>query len=225
MGELLSNAEFWKAITSLAWPIAALILFFSLRKHVAPLFRRDNLTIKVAGLEVSVKDAAESLGTQVADLQSRLADLELSSIASNSEETSKLQNSVVEDELETNSAKILLWVDDYPSNNAFIIEKLRGSDIEVVLSLSTEEALEKIQKINPTAIISDLGRMENGSDNPFAGLDLLRKMRSEDMKIPTLIFAGKRGLANKKKLVAAGAVNVTASGVDVMRFIEQELET
>ena len=73
MEELLKNPEFWKAVASLAWPFVALIAFFALRDRLLGLFSRDNLMIKVAGMELTVADAAKTTGEQVADLQRRVA--------------------------------------------------------------------------------------------------------------------------------------------------------
>ena len=39
--------------------------------------------------------------------------------------------------------------------------------------------------------------------------------------VPILIFAGPRGLRNREDLLAAGATEVTASAVDVFKFVSE----
>src|ERR1700719_2990170 len=73
---LLENVEFWKALAALLWPALALIVFFSAKDKIYAFLSRDNLSIKVAGMEISVADATKSLGTDVSDLQKRLAEIE-----------------------------------------------------------------------------------------------------------------------------------------------------
>ncbi|WP_284277155.1 DNA-binding transcriptional response regulator [Mesorhizobium huakuii] len=117
--------------------------------------------------------------------------------------------------------KRLLWVDDFPSNNAFIVEHLQEKGIEVEISLSTDDAINKLKYNMFPAIVTDLGRIEGGVDNPFAGLDLIKRVREKGNNVPILVFAGQRGFQNEEQLVSAGAESVTSSGVDVMAFIEK----
>jgi hypothetical protein len=76
MLSLFESPDFWKAIASISWPIAILVIFFNLKDKLYKLLGRDNLTIKVAGMELSVADATKSIGESVSDLQKKLSDLE-----------------------------------------------------------------------------------------------------------------------------------------------------
>ncbi len=235
MEELLKNPEFWKAMASLAWPLVALIVFLALRGRVLGLFTRNNLTIKVAGMELSVADAAKNIGEQVADLQKRVA---LNEQGSSPNTLDPATDSVTKDlnkPLESSQADnvsskrdfayktlnqfSILWVDDFPSNNAFIIGLFQSSGFLVRTVLSTHAALIEIKHQTFDIIISDLGRVEDGTNNPFAGLDLIKSIRQTDKKTPILIFAGSRGIENKAELVREGADEVTSSAVDVQGFV------
>lgn len=177
------------------------------------------MTIKVAGLELSVQDAAKGLGRDMANIQERMSQLE--NRFSGGALPANTATAAAELARKPNKRSALLWVDDYPSNNAFLIEGLKHKGIEVVLSLSTEDAVRKLRDDDYKAIITDLGRVEDGRDNAFAGLDLIRQLRADGTLKPTLVFAGSRGIANRDKLLKAGAEDVTDSGIDVMAFIDK----
>ena len=227
MLSLFENIEFWKTITAalgaLAWPIAALTIFLLVRRQLLQLFARDNLIIKVAGMEINVADATKSIGTQLADLQKRVSELEGSLVNSNKDNGMDQIKPSLSEAITTPSRQrySLLWVDDYPSNNAFLIEQFRKDGIDVDISISTSEAVEKIDRIDFDLIISDLGRLENGSNKSMAGLDLIRSVRKLGNNVPILIFAGDRALADKDKLMSAGAQVVTNSPVEVQKFVYQ----
>lgn len=205
----------WEAIASLAWPLLAAIVIYKLWPIINDILRKDGTTIKVGSLEISVSDATRAIGKDVADIQERL-----SSIEARIGDASDVKRPEVPREQEEQK-KRLLWVDDFPSNNAFIVEHLREKGIDVEISLSTEDALKRLEHRSYPAIVTDLGRIENGVDNPFAGLDLIERIRGKGSKVPILVFAGQRGIQNTQKLTSAGAENVTSSGVDVMTFIEK----
>jgi CheY-like chemotaxis protein len=113
----------------------------------------------------------------------------------------------------------ILWVDDYPSNNAFLIEQFQKDGIEVKLALSTNEGLKELLGESFDMIITDLGRKENGRDNPFAGLEFIKQVRDKNNNAPILVYAGDRGMQNQSKLLKAGATKVTQSPVEVQSFI------
>lgn len=54
--------------------------------------------------------------------------------------------------------KNVLWVDNRPDNNIFERQALESFGLQFVLSLSTEDALEKVKQKPFDAIISDMGR-------------------------------------------------------------------
>lgn len=207
------DVEFWRVLSTLAWPAVALAVLFTLKGHISAIFRRDQFTIKVAGMEISVAQAAKQSGEALADLQARVAKLE-----SGASPPAPLDR---KDE-RTGSISIL-WVDDFPTNNAFIIENLEKSGIKVRKEISTKAGLAAIEQEEFNVIISDLGRIENGKDNPFAGLDLVKAVRLGGSSVPILIFAGQRGIAHKDRLIAVGATDVTSSSVEVYRFLNEHL--
>jgi CheY-like chemotaxis protein len=222
---LFENVEFWKALAALLWPILILVVFLNARHKLYAFLSRDNLSIKVAGMEISVADATKNLGTEVADLQKRLADLETKLSGSKVPAIDPSQSTAAKDSRNSVSESLpprsfsILWVDDVPSNNAFLIDQFQKDGVDVKLALSTAQGIKDIKSNNFDAVITDLGREEEGRDNPFAGLDLVKEIRSVNSEIPILVFASYRAIQNQIKLLKAGATKVTRSAVDVQSFI------
>lgn len=232
---LISNVDFWKAISAMLWPIVALVIFLLLRTKLATFFNRDSITIKVAGMEISVADVAKRAGEDVAALQKRLAELETrlsASLAPNfinngsSKLTSEIPNSNEERPLTSIAASEIdrrpfriLWVDDYPANNAFLLEQFRLDGIEAIPALTTEEGLNAFQSEKFDLIITDLGRRENGVSQPYAGVTLIKEIRKIDGAIPILVYAGPRGVENMVRLKKAGANFVSQSAVELQKVV------
>src|SRR5689334_7055629 len=74
----------------------------------------------------------------------------------------------------------ILWVDDRPDNNRFERQALEALGIDVELSLSTEDALDKLRRQPYDLIISDMGRPGDSR----AGYTLLDRLRSGGNPIP-----------------------------------------
>jgi CheY-like chemotaxis protein len=80
----------------------------------------------------------------------------------------------------------VLWVDDHPSTNRHEVTAMEAVGIDVELSPSTEDALERVQR-NPAydVIVSDMERLEH----PQAGYDLLQKLRAAGVHTPFVVYA------------------------------------
>ena len=118
--------------------------------------------------------------------------------------------------------KHILWVDDNPSNNAFIIDKLGKDGVEVTEALSTREALTFLGKNtkNIDVIISDMGRFEDGQYQPNAGLKLIEAMR--DLGIPIFVFSSAQYAREHGETVrTAGAKLVTSSSLKLLEGLKE----
>jgi len=109
----------------------------------------------------------------------------------------------------------VLWVDDHPENNISIVRALQGLNIAVDTVLSTNEALDHVQRANYGLIITDLGRKEGGTEHPMAGRELIEQLRQRGDATPVIVFAGSRGKENERELKAAGAYLVTQRASEV----------
>ena len=79
----------------------------------------------------------------------------------------------------------VLWVDDHPSTNRAEVTAMEAVGIDVELSPSTEDALERVQRNPPDVIVSDMERIEH----PQAGYDLLQKLRAAGVHTPFVVYA------------------------------------
>ncbi|MGP9819264.1 response regulator transcription factor [Salinarimonas sp. NSM] len=210
MSELLLSPVFWSAVSAFAWPAAFIVAILLFKERIRALLTGKRLKAKFADFELDIGEAVEKTSEDVGELRDRLIELE-----------QKLQLSTDATENNRDKGLRLLWVDDFPSNNAMIIDHFLRNGIQVDLSAETEDAIRKVSHVRYDLLISDLGRIENGIDNPFAGLELTRRLRQGGFDMPLLIFSGRRGLENRKKLLDAGATDVTASAIDVQGFVER----
>lgn len=115
----------------------------------------------------------------------------------------------------------ILWVDDKPSNNAFLIADFQDQRITVDQALSTSEAMQKLaaRSADYRVIISDLGRTENNRYVPDAGGQLAREVRAMGLATPLLIFSSAQAAQDRDRLIKAGAAEVTNSSTRVRSWV------
>lgn len=101
--------------------------------------------------------------------------------------------------------KKILWVDDRPNNNIFERQALESFGIRFVLSTSTEDALNKLQKDTFDVIISDMGRPPDQQ----AGYTLLEELRNHGIRTPFLIYASSRAPEHISETRRRGAQGTT----------------
>lgn len=106
----------------------------------------------------------------------------------------------------------VLWVDDVPENNALIVDQLQRDGVRVDLARSTQEGLALLGSRRYAIVLSDMGRTENGTVVPDAGLRLLRAVRETDPRIPFVIYCGTRTHDRYQfQAMSEGATAITAS--------------
>lgn len=114
-----------------------------------------------------------------------------------------------------NDRKRLLWVDDRPSNNTHLQRAFEDAGVEVVLALSTEQALDILEKHQFSAIISDMGRREG----PQEGYVLLDKLRRSGDGTPFFIYAGSASLEHRQEAAKRGAQGSTNSATELFSAV------
>ncbi|MCX5645698.1 MAG: response regulator [Phycisphaerae bacterium] len=202
-------AKLISALASLAWPLVLAALLYKLYGPIRTLVESAHgrkFTIKVAGNELTMEEASEQQRVIVNDLQSKLAELEKRLNASPTAQQLPVT-------VPSASGKRILWVDDNPKNNSFLVESLEERGARVDIALSTDEALTKSKKLSYDIILSDMGRPEGDK----AGIDLIQKIKSISPKTPVYIFCGSWAAHNlRNEALSAGAADITSSGTTLL---------
>ncbi|BBE72314.1 response regulator [Oharaeibacter diazotrophicus] len=238
-GHVEAIAKLLEALAPLARVAFAVFVVWKFKPLIEKLLVSGRMEIEIAGQKLSVAQVTANNGENISDLQARLAKLE-AAVAGKSNDVAAPQGETV-DFVEGNdngsveivlpfpapareaeaSSKRILWVDDEPGNNAFLVERFVAEGHIVEISRSTEDALNRLAKARYDRIISDLGRIERGVDRPLAGRDFAAEVRRMKIDTPILIFGAARAYAMRNELIAAGATAVTTSGVDVVKFVDE----
>lgn len=174
-------------------------------------------TVIVGGQELTLEEASEQQRQQLADVQEQL--IKVQTEVQNPTRDEPSDNSIVSGVKP--KVQSILWVDDNPKNNSFHVQRLNELGIKVILSLSTTDALTKLESGVFDRIISDISREEGNQFNEIAGIDLLKNVRSRGINTPFLIFSAPR-LATKYKQDALelGATIVTSSSTELMKALQ-----
>jgi CheY-like chemotaxis protein len=200
-------AKLISALAALAWPAVFAVLLVKLFGPIRALVesaRGRKFTIKVAGNELTMEEASEQQRVLLADLQNKLAQLEKGlaspvAVASATEARPR--------------GKRVLWVDDRPRNNSFLVASLQDRGVQVDIARSTTEGLEALKQARYDAVISDMGRPEGET----AGIDLALKMKTVAPGVPVFIYCGKWAATHlRDDALAAGVVLITSSGSSLM---------
>ena len=113
----------------------------------------------------------------------------------------------------------ILWVDDRPSNNEYERQALEALGVRIVISASTDDALDKVRRQHFNAIISDMGRPPDSQ----AGYTLLDRLRSLGHQIPFIIYAGSRSPEHQAEAMRRGAVGCTNNATELFAMVVSAL--
>ncbi len=208
------------ALAPLAWPLVIAVLLFKLYIPIRTLVEsgtKRKFTIKVAGNELTMEEASEQQRAIVSDLQSKLAELERRLTTSPPPATTHVQF-----EAPPATNKRILWVDDNPKNNSFIVASLEERGARVDTALSTTEAIAKFKKLRYDIVLSDMGRPEGDK----AGLDLTSKIKSISPKTPIFIFCGSWAARNlREEALGAGVTEITSSVTTLLSALPMSNES
>jgi CheY-like chemotaxis protein len=113
----------------------------------------------------------------------------------------------------------VLWVDDRPGNNVLERRSLEALGLNFVLSLSTDDALEKLKAEPFDVIISDMGR----PPDTRAGYTLLDKLRAAGNHTPFIIYAGSRSPEHQAEARQHGAMGSTNRPTELFELVLEAL--
>jgi CheY-like chemotaxis protein len=231
----MTAARIIEAIGSLLWPLLVAVVLIRVLPHVPALvadlrraMRTRAFTVRVAGAELTVEEATEQLRRQVTDLQTHMA-IQLADRDGAGPPPPPAPGSAAgAGEAAGPSGPgrpTLLWVDDRPDDHALELAKLRDDGIEVLLARSTAEALDVLSlRRGVHAVVTDLGRSEDGEFRTHAGLALLRQLKEAEHTQPVLVYTdAARAELDRQDALDAGAALVTASPVELLAALRRIL--
>jgi CheY-like chemotaxis protein len=205
---------------ALIWPAAILLLVARFEEPLMGIFDRlSKITVKAAGSEATLEiekkatTVAALVGAATAVSVQTTVGTGLSAAAQSPaagtilESAAKSRSIVRQDTVGKFAGRSILWVDDRPANNKFLIEAFRELRMNVQLALTTEEAIEQLDRERFDVIISDMGRP--GDDR--AGYTLLRALSERGNTTPVIVYAGSDSEELRKEAIAAGAFDSTNS--------------
>jgi CheY-like chemotaxis protein len=238
----MTAARIIEAIGSLLWPLLVAVLLIRVIPHIPGVvadlrraMRTRAFTVKIGGVELSVEEAAEQLRRQVTDLQTHMA-IQLAErggrVDAGPPDRAGSPGAGAGAEAAAGPAAdqgrpTLLWVDDNPEANTLELAKLRDDGVEVLLARSTAEAMDVLSlRRGVGAIVTDMGRTEDGEFRSHAGLALLRQLHEAEQSQPVLVYTSTRRVElDRQDALDAGATIVTSSPTELFAALRRVLPT
>jgi CheY-like chemotaxis protein len=235
----MTAARIIEAVGSLLWPLLVAVLLIRVIPHIPGVvadlrkaMRTRAFTVKVGGVELSIEDATEQLRRQVTDLQTHLA----AQLAQQPDPGPPAAPGAppggvpagAEAGLAADQGRAtILWVDDNPDANTLELAKLRDDGLEVLLARSTAEAMDVLSlRRGVRAVVTDMGRAEDGEFRSHAGLALLRQLHEAEQDQPVLVYTSARRVElDRQDALDAGATVVTASPTQLFAALRRVLAT
>ena len=203
---MLSGADAVNLLTGLAWPVLIGFVIWQLLPNIRSVLQSRSFSVKAGGMEISVQDASDQVARRLEDLREQVSTLRAQTgDAPGPDGLQKLHT--------------VLWVDDYPENNAFEVDALLRNHIDVIQAKSTSEAVGKAVGRKMDAVITDMGRTGEGEN---AGLDLLRTLKDHEIDAPVIVYASAAAVARTRdEARELGAVCVTSSATELLDMLSR----
>ena len=203
------------AFADLAWPLLSAAVLWKVLPTLLKVANSRGFRVKVGGMEITVQDATEQLGRSVGDLQRKVGELRAGS---------RREGAPPEAHRLLASPRVA-WVDDAPGNNAYEIARLRQDGVTVLKMLSTRDAVHAlVEEGRPVdVVISDMGRLEGGTYNRRAGLELIRALRAESFDKAIYVYCSSESAERmREEIERAGAQGITSSQVELFDMLRRE---
>lgn len=189
----------------------------SIKKQVNEQFKEtveEIINSKIGEIDNIIKHARDKSDRQFKDINKLLLELSKKSQGDN-------QDSANDNNANGLKNKEVLWVDDYPENNDYPRRILQEAGVRFVLALSTEDAMNNLKDKKFDLIISDMGRGNNGK----AGIDLLGKLKEQNITIPSIIFASPQAIRSYgDEAKSLGAIATITGHSTLLNIIQKVLK-
>jgi CheY-like chemotaxis protein len=230
------------SLATILWPIIVIIILLSFRKNIQALIRSGEsrkFSVRIGDMEVNMDELSKQQGDMIKDLQARINTIQKEmEVLKHSAAVAKAQpDSPPPDEATEEAGPIafdigvdtdpfdddissILWVDDKPVNNAFLIDSFKYQGVQVTNALNTQEGLEHFSRGAFDCIITDISRNEGGLvANRQAGFELIRAIRERDSEIPIYIYTAKVDERLRQRAKETGATGITASPSELLQML------
>jgi CheY-like chemotaxis protein len=224
----MTTARIIEAVGSLLWPLLVAVTVFLVARHVPGLvadlrraMRARAATVEVGGVQLTVEEATEQLRRQVTDLQTQVAGQLAARVPP--VPVGPGPSGAAAEPAAGPARPTILWVDDRPQDDALEIAKLRDDGVEVLQARSTFEAMDVLSlRRGVHAVVTDLGRAEDGEFRTHAGLALLRQLREAELDLPVAVYTSReRAALDGQDALDAGAVVVTSSPTELLAALDR----
>jgi O-acetyl-ADP-ribose deacetylase (regulator of RNase III) len=165
-------------------------------------------------------EALEKLAVCQNRIKSIQVDRNLAGVGEVEDGSAQLQNRV---QISNPTSNRILWVDDNLANNADEITRLQEKGIEVTEAVSTDQAMQILMSsgLSFNAIITDMGRTEEGEYRPKAGIALIKAARKASINLPILVYTTLTLYARTiDEVVAAGGNAATMSAEELFALLK-----
>ncbi len=239
-----------ESIATILWPAIVIIILLSFRKNIQALIESSEtrkFTFKVGEMELNMDEFSKQQGDMIKDLQTRMNELQrqmeiIHKIPAkdkapteelefeNRREEIRRAEDVLFTESKPNAKSVtididdgisdILWVDDNPRNNAFLIASLNKEGISVSTAKHTKEAIKRFERGAFDCVISDSTRLEgNEIQNHQAGFELAGALREIDKNVPIYIYTDEVNEKMKEKAHNVGATAITSSPSELLKLL------
>ena len=208
-------------LTGLAWPVVAGVVLWRLLPTIRRVLASRGFTINAGGMEISVQQASENLTERIEDLREQLSALKETVEEAQPAAAREATGAPSPIAAGLPSLHVVLWVDDFPENNAFEVDALRRKGVRVLQARTTAEGLRLLDAHPDTsAVITDMGRTEDGHAVDEAGIELVQRVRERRPELPVFVYASAPAVARTRaKALAAGATFVTSSATELLEAL------
>jgi CheY-like chemotaxis protein len=230
------------SLATILWPIIVIIILLSFRKNIQALIRSGEsrkFSVRIGDMEVNMDELSKQQGDMIKDLQARINAIQKEMEAINqptataeaqpespttreaTDEAGPIAFDIGEDtDPFDDDISSILWVDDNPIKNAFLIDSFKYQGVNITNALTTQEGLEHFSRGAFDCIITDISRNEGGLvANRQAGFELIRTIRERDSEIPIYIYTAKVDERLRQRAKEAGTTGVTSSPSELLRML------
>jgi CheY-like chemotaxis protein len=112
----------------------------------------------------------------------------------------------------------VLWIDDYPDNNAGPMARLTAGGALVETAIDRDAAVMALRRLQPTVLVSDIGRGED----PQAGFTDLKYLQDHSLyRGPAFFYTGSVTPARLSQAQALGANGITADTSELLNWLTE----